>query len=290
MNFGYLIHVLITIGYYSVLVVSLNIALGFTGIINLGHVAFFGVGAYTSALLTKAGMPFVSAFLLSAVVASLFGFLLSFITKKLKGDYVALATLGFSFVIGSILLNWSSLTGGALGVPGISKPSLFGFSAATNAEYLVFVWVITFILYAIAFRLMGSRYGRLLEAVRDDAVGLLSLGKNVQKLKHQAMMISAGMAGLAGSLFAHYITYIHPTNFHLPDIIFMLSIVIVGGLASIRGSIVATIILGLLTEALRFLNLPAETIGPSRLMIYSLVLILILLWKPRGLFGKIDLH
>ncbi len=287
---NYVIHTLITIGYYSILVVSLNLALGYTGIINLGHVAFFAIGAYTSALLTLSGIPFVLAFFLSAVVAGFFGYFLTVLTNRLKGDYVALATLGFSFIIGSILLNWTSLTKGALGVPGIEKPNIFGYAIIDNIGYLIFTWVVALSVYWIMYRIVNSRYGTLLQAVRDDAIGLTAFGKNIFKLKYQAMMVSAGMAGIAGSLFAHYITYIHPTNFYLPDIIFMLSMVIVGGLASLRGSIVATFVLGIITEMLRFIDLPSHVIGPSRLMIYTVILIVVLLYKPRGFFGKVDLH
>src|SRR3989338_11566929 len=136
MLINYLIHVAITICYYTILVVSLNVALGYTGILNLGHVAFFAIGAYTSAILTMHGVPFVIAFCAAPVVAGAFGFLLTVLTKRLKGDYVALATLGFSFVTVSIINNWRSLTRGPYGIPGIEKPNIFGWYIDSNAWYL----------------------------------------------------------------------------------------------------------------------------------------------------------
>ena len=134
----YFIHLGIIITIYIILVTSLNLALGFTGLLNLGHIAFFGIGAYTSALLVKAGVPFLGAFVAAALIAAFFGYVMVLATRKLKGDYLALTTLGFSFVIYSVLLNWVSLTRGPLGIPGIPKPSFFGYTLLANETYLVF--------------------------------------------------------------------------------------------------------------------------------------------------------
>lgn len=289
MFINYLIHTGITIGYFTILIVSLNLALGYAGILNLGHVAFFAIGAYTSAILTGMGVPFLLAFGCSALVAGFFGCILTALTARLKGDYVALATLGFSFVAISVITNWRSLTRGPYGIAGIDKPEVFGWQIVTNNHYFVLTFIVAAISVYKIYRIVNSRYGKLLEALRDDAIGLQALGKNIFKLKYQAMMISAAFAGVAGSLFAHYITYIHPTNFFLADIILMLSIVIVGGLASVRGSVIATALLILLTESIRFIDLPSAILGPSRLIIYSVVLLIILMYRPRGLFGRIDL-
>src|SRR3989338_11563208 len=131
----YLIHLLILIGIYVILAVSLNLALGYTGLLNLGHIAFFGIGAYTSALLINY-IPFPLAILSAGILAGIFGYLLVLATGRLKGDYLALATFGFSFVVTSILLNWQSLTRGPLGIPGIPKPSFFGLTISSNLAYL----------------------------------------------------------------------------------------------------------------------------------------------------------
>lgn len=287
---GYFVHTLITIGYYAILAVSLNLSMGYTGLINLGHVAFFGIGAYTTAILTKADVPFIFAFILAGVVAGLAGYLVTILTKRAKGDYFALITLGLAFVVGNVLINWRSLTRGPLGIPGIEKPNIFDWFVNSNIGYLIFTAFVALILIYFADRLMKSRYGRLLEAVRDDSIGLVVLGKNVFKLKYQIMMVSAGMAGIAGAIFAHYITYIHPSNFFISDIVLMLSIVIVGGLATVRGSVFATFLIIFLTESIRFIDLPSSIVGPSRLMIYSILLIAVLVYRPRGLFGKVDLE
>lgn len=287
----YLIHLGIIIGIYMILAVSLNLALGYTGLLNLGHIAFFGIGAYTSTLLIKnLDLPFILAFFAAGILASLFGLLLVAATKKLKGDYLALATLGFSFVITSLMLNWQSLTRGPLGIPGIPKPTILGISIQSASAYFIFVLLITAISIFIIYRIVSSPFGRLLQASRDDTLGLKVLGKDTFKLQAKTMMVSAFFAGIAGSLFAHYISFIDPSSFGLSEIILLLTIVIAGGIASLKGSILATIIIILIPEALRFLALPSTVLGPLRQILYAIILLLILYLKPKGIWGRIDLN
>ena len=285
----YLLHIGILMGMYIILAISLNLALGFTGLLNLGHIAFFGIGAYTSALAVEAGVPFIIAFFLAGIIAAIFGYILAIATNELKGDYLALATLGFTYIAYSIFLNWTSLTNGPSGLPGIDKPSFLSFTFNTNLEIFILVTIITFISSLIIQRIVHSPFGRLLQATRDDELGLRVLGKNTFALKAKAMAISAFFAGIAGSLFAHYISYIDPSSFTLTEIILLLTIVIMGGIASLRGSIVAAIIIVIIPEILRFVAVPSTILGPVRQIIYAALLLIILLWKPRGIFGRVDL-
>ncbi len=287
---NYLIHLGILICIYLILAASLNITLGYTGIINLGHIAFFGIGAYTSALLTLNGFPWFFAFLISGLLAAFLGFLLIIGVSRLKGDYLALATLGFNFIIYALMLNLTSVTRGPLGLPNIPKPTLFGIVINSNLAYFIFSILIVCICLFIMYRLVKSPYGRLLEAVRDDEYGLCMLGKNTFLLKTQSIMVSAFFAGLAGSLFSHYITFIDPSAFSLLEIILIFTIVIIGGIASFKGSIVATFILLLVPELLRLLPLASSVLGPLRQIFYAIILLLVLLYRPRGLFGRVDLH
>jgi len=287
---GYFIHLLILIGIYFILAISLQLAVGFAGLLNLGHIAFFCIGAYTSALLALNNFPFWLCFLLAGIVAMLFGFLLSIPTSKLKGDYLALATMGFSFVIYAVALNWTSLTRGPLGLPGIPKPTLFGISFSDNFSFLILIAIIALISYLIVKKITTSPFGKVLEAVRDDELATKVLGKNTFKIKTYALGISAFFAGIAGSLYAHYITFIDPSSFTLLQLIPVLCIVIIGGLASLKGTILATIILVLLPEPLRFIGFPSSIVGPARQMIYALILLLILLYKPKGFYGKVELE
>ncbi|MBT3578018.1 branched-chain amino acid ABC transporter permease [archaeon] len=287
---AYFIHLAILIGIYIILAISLQLSLGFTGLFNIGHIAFFAVGAYTAALLTLGGTPFLLAFLLAGIFAMLSGFLLSFLTKKLDGDYLALATIAFTFVVHSIALNWTSLTNGPLGLTGIPKPSLLGISFSSNFSFLVLTLAVVLISYLIIKKITVSPFGKVLEAIRDDELATKVLGKNTFKMKSYALAISAFFAGIAGSLYAHYITFIDPFSFTLLQLIPILVIVVVGGLASLWGTVVATVVLILIPEILRFVGMPSAILGPMRQIIYALILLLILLYKPKGFYGKVELE
>ena len=286
---AYIIHILIIALIFVILTVSLNLAMGYTGLINLGHIAMYGVGAYTSALLVMNDVPFLWAMLAAGILASLFGLALSAITNKLHGDYLALATLGFTYIVYSILINWTSLTRGALGIPGIPKFELFGMVLTDMYSQFFFVLVITIISVAVMWKLIKSPYGRLYEAVRDDELGTEVLGKNTFRLKYQSMMVSSFFAGIAGSLYAHYILYIDPKSFLLTELVLLLFMLIIGGLASIKGSIIGVIITTFLTETIRFVPRPSQYIGPLREIIFLSILIAILIFRPRGILGKVDL-
>lgn len=287
---AYFIHLLILIGIYLILAISLQLAMGFTGLLNLGHIAFFAIGAYTSALLSLNGAPFWLAFLLAGILAMIFGLLLSIPTNKLKGDYLALATLAFTFVIYSIALNWTGLTRGPLGLPGIPKPILLGISFSNNFSFLILTVIIALISYFIIKKIVSSPFGKVLEATRDNELATKVLGKNTFKMKSYALGISAFFAGIAGSLYAHYITFIDPSSFTIMQLIPILIIVIIGGLASLKGTVIATIILVLLPEPLRFIGFPSSIIGPMRQIIYAIILLLILIYKPKGFYGKVELE
>jgi branched-chain amino acid transport system permease protein len=281
---NYLIHLAILVSIYAMLTVSLNLAVGFTGLLNLGHVAFFGIGAYTSALLALAGIPLWAAIPAAALVAALAGVILALPTARLKGDYLALATLGFTFIVGSVARNWVSLTRGPLGLPGIPK-------YVPHNQTLLWITAITVIIIAIAIRLITrTRFGKTLQAVRDDELAASMLGKNTFAHKVAAMGISAFFAGIAGSFFAHYISFIDPSIFGIGDLILIISMLIVGGLASVKGSLLGTAIILLIPEPLRFIGFPSALIGPMREMLFALILLLILIYRPKGIFGKVDLQ
>lgn len=281
---NYLIHLAVLIGIYSILVNSLNLALGFTGLLNLGHVGFFGIGAYTSAILALMGVPIPIAMICGGLLAAGSGAILSIPTMRLKGDYLALATLGFTFIMGSVARNWTSLTRGALGIPGIPK------IASTNTLFLLIVVLLAIASYLVLSITVKSRFGKTLQAIRDDELAAAALGKNTFLHKTLAIALSAFFAGLAGGLFAHYITFIDPSIFGLSDLILLFSMVIVGGLASLPGSAIGTAVVFLIPEPLRFIGFPSSVIGPVREMIFALILLLILIYRPKGILGKVDLR
>ncbi len=287
---AYFINLFIIICIYVVLAVSLQLSLGYTGLLNLGHVAFYGIGAYVTALLSLAGIPFPICFLMSGVIAAFFGFILSIPTNKLKGDYLALTTLGFSFITYSIFLNWADVTRGPLGLPGIPRPLIFGFNFTDNFNFLLLTFFVALISYLIIYRIIQSPFGKVLQATRDDELATKTLGKNTFKMKSVSLIIAAFFAGIAGSLFAYYINYIDPTSFVFLGILPMLLIVIVGGVGSLFGTILAAIFVLLLPEPLRFINFPPSLVGPARQILFSAILLAVLIFKPKGFYGKLDLE
>ena len=282
---GYFEHILILICIYIILAVSLNLIVGFVGLLNLGHAAFFGIGAYTSALLTLAGIPFIIAFISSFILTGIFGLLVSIPCIRLRGDYLAIATLGFGEIIRAILKNWVSLTRGPLGIPGIPKASI-GIVFNTQIKFLIFAAVIALLTIFIIKRIVHSPFGRVLRAIREDEIAAQSLGKDVNKYKIIAVVIGAAFAGIAGSLYAHYITFIDPTTFTLTETILILLMVVLGGMGSILGSVMGAAVLIILPEPLRFLQLPSSIVAAVRQMLYALILILLMIFKPDGFFGE----
>lgn len=287
---AYFIHLLILIGIYLILAISLQLSLGYSGLLNLGHIAFFGLGAYAYAILALGGLSSIFCLLIAGVLSAFFGYLLSTPTNKLKGDYFALMSLGFSFVVYAVLLNWTQLTRGPLGLSEIPRPIIFGYDFSNTILFLALVLIIALVSYLFLRRLVNSPFGNAMEATRDDELAARSLGKNTLKLKSISLIISAFFAGIAGSLFASYITFIDPSSFTFVNLIPLLLIVIIGGIASLPGTLLATIIIILLPEILRFIGLPSEILGPVRQIFYALALILIVYFKPRGFYGKINLE
>lgn len=279
----YLEHLLIIVAIYTILSQSLNIVLGYTGVFNLGHVAFYGIGAYAAALLSLAGYPFWVGLVVGVILAAIAGFGLGMPTLRLHGHYLAIATLGFSEIVRAIMLNWSSLTRGPMGLPGIPRPSVFGIVINSTESYLVFAVIVAVLCNCILWLIIHSDFGRVLRSVREDEIAALALGKNITKYKVQALMISAGFAAVSGVLYAHYINFIDPSTFVINEIVLITLMVVLGGMGSFGGAIIGAVIIILLPEPLRFLHLPSSLVGPLRQMIYALILILIMLFRPDGL-------
>ncbi|MDD9954406.1 MAG: branched-chain amino acid ABC transporter permease [Candidatus Woesearchaeota archaeon] len=289
---AYVIHLFIMLCIYIVLTTSMNLAVGFTGLINLGHIAFYAIGAYTSALLAvKLGLPFWVGLLAGGCMAAFFGYLLSFPTVRLKGDYLAIGTLGFSIILEAVLKNWTSLTRGPLGIPGIPKPELFGLTFSSLELYAILAFTLALITFTVLKIVTVSPFGRVMKAVRDDEVAAKTLGKNTFRVKAKVLTLSAFFAGVAGSLYAHYITFIDPTSFAITETILIFSMVLVGGTGSLWGSIAGAFVIGiLLPEPLRFLDLPSSIVGGMRQALYALLMILVIMKRPQGLIGEDTFH
>ena len=284
---NYVLHILILVSLYTILGLSLNLALGFGGMLSLCHAAFYGIGAYASALLMmKIGMPFLPSFLAAVVLTGGVAWLISIPASRFHGDFFVLATLGFQMIVASILHNWTELTKGPYGIPGIPKPTIFGFHFNSPEWFFSFAMLICAAVYFMIWRLAYSPFGRTLQAVRDDEVAALALGKDVVRFRRTAFTIGGALAGCAGVLFAGFATYIDPTSFALDESVFVLCVVIIGGAGNLRGPVLGAVILVLLPELLRFLSIPDAIAANGRQIIYGLLLVLMMRFRPQGIAGK----
>ena len=261
----------------AIMAISVNIICGFTGQLSLGQASFMAIGAYMSILLTEnLGLPMGLSIILAGFSAALVGFLIGFPTLKLRGDYLAIVTLGFGEIIKVILMNFKSITGGANGKRFVD-PAAIRFTL--NPEVSFFVIVFFLIVIVVLFQnFIRSSFGRAILAVREDEIAANSNGIGVFKYKMTGFIIASFVAGIGGALYAPFIGFIKPEMASFNRSIEYLIFVVLGGMGSITGSIVAAFTLTSLQEFLRFLQ-------DYRLLVYPLILIFVMLYKPDGLLG-----
>ena len=283
----YLIHLLILISIYSILGVSLNLVVGFTGLLSIAHAAFYGIGAYATAILMTAhDFGFFASVAAGLVVSGVGSLLIGLVLSRFKEDLYALASLGFNFIIYSIFLNWQGLTRGPLGIPGIPRPELFGYTFSSNLSFLILSAIIAGLVFLLVQFITTSSFGRVIKTIREDEGAIKVFGYNTALFKLTVFVIGAMMASVAGSLYASYITFIDPSTFTLMESVFILAIIILGGLADNKGAVVGAVLLILLPEFLRFVGFPSEIAGQMRQVVYGLLLVGFMLYRPQGLFGK----
>jgi branched-chain amino acid transport system permease protein len=282
----YFLHILVITGIYIILTLSLNLVVGYTGLAALGHAAFSCMGAYVSSLLAlNYGIsPWIGLFV-GASVAGLLGVAIGFPSLRLKGDYLALATFGAGVIVYSVAKNWVAVTRGPMGLPGIPGFTVFGIQLSGVWQYLGLVVIFVLITYFVIRRIVKSPFGRILRGIREDEVAALAMGKNINKYKIIVFVVGAFFAGIAGSLYAHYITFIDPSSFTVMESIAILLMVVFGGMGSLAGSFVGAAVLVILPELLRFLGMPSSVAAPLRQMIYGLLLIVLMLKRPQGILG-----
>lgn len=286
----YFIHLGILFSIYAILGISLNLVVGYTGLLSVTHAAFYGIGAYTTAtLLTQSGIGFFSSVILGVIIVFIISFLIGIVLSRLENDYYALGSFGFNVIIFFLFLNWQGLTRGPFGISGISKPELFGINFTSNFSFLILVLVFFSFIYLVSQFIVSSSFGRVLKAIREDEKTIQVFGYNTFYYKLAIFIISAAMASIAGSLYASYVTFIDPSSFALMESIFILAIIILGGLANIKGSVFGALFLILLPEVLRFVGFPVEFAAQMRQIIYGVILILLMLYRPQGLVGEYKL-
>jgi branched-chain amino acid transport system permease protein len=285
----YVFYLLVIIGVFATLSVSLELVAGQTGLISVAQAAFYGIGAYSSALLTvQLHVPFLGGLVAGAVLAAAVSLAVSIPSLRLRDDYFVIATFAFQMILFSLLNNWMDLTRGPLGISGIPRPNILGLTVTSPLDFVVLTAVFAALAYFIVARISSSPFGRVLHAIREDETFAESLGKNVLRFKVVAFAVSAALAAAAGSLYAHFITFIDPTSFTMTESILVLSMVIIGGAGSLWGSLAGAVVLVTLPEALRLIGLPTLEAAILRQVIYGSLLVVMMMVRPSGLAGRYD--
>ncbi len=292
----YVIAMLTFWGIYALLAIGLNVIWGYTGLINIGHVAFFAIGAYTSALLTVGGHSFMVGLAAGTLLAGVAGCIVGIPTLRLRADYLAIVTLGFAEILRLVLLNEIWLTKGPFGIPGLPQPLRGIIPMNYNLFYFFLVLVSLLLVYLIVERILISPFGRVLKSIREDEDVAKALGKNTFAFKLQSLALGSAIAGAAGSLFAHFITFVSPEQYESIQTFYVWIMVVLGGSGNNKGSMLGALVLISFFETTRFLkdflHLPIgpDRVAAFRLIIVGILLILLMRYRPEGLLGERHAH
>jgi len=276
---AYHLHVVIMAGIFTILALSLNLLLGYAGQLSLGHAAFFGIGAYTSALLAlRLEWPFWLGLPGAAAVAGLAGWAIGRLALRVRGAYFVLVTISFAGVISLVSVNWMELTNGPLGLPGVPAPALAGLSFRTKFAYYYLVLAAAAGSYLVCHRLVGSRLGRAFLALRENEPLAESVGVDPTRTLVLAAVVSAAMAGVAGGLYAHYTRFVSPEVFLFSYTVTMVIMVVAGGKGTLAGPVVGAVLFTVLPEALR-----EAMAWQWQMLAYGVLLVLLVFFLPRGI-------
>lgn len=293
----YLIHLAIFFCIYAILAMSLNLVVGYCGLLTLAHSAYFAIGGYSYALLAlQLNWGFFPAVLVSITVSMLLSLAVSLPSWRFRGDLFVIVSLAVQALVLSALENWTSpgsslgswknLTNGPFGIPGIPKPTVFGWQADSLPEFLALAAASALICGLVIWRLVSSPWGRLLKCLRDDELATRSLGENTRKAKMEAFAFACGIASVAGAVYAGYVGYIDPSSSSLDEGILMLAMVTVGGVGNFKGPLVGAAVLIAIPEILRFADFPDAIAANLRLLLYGALLIIMTHFRPQGLAGE----
>ena len=293
------------IGIFAILGIGLNLVIGYTGLLSVAHIGFFGVGAYTTAVLTtnpnieppksidvipSIGMSWFAALPVSIILTGIVALLAGFVLNRFRDDIFTLTSFGFAVIALGVFRNWLPVTRGPFGIREIAKPSIGIWDFDEPWEYLVIVMFFLVVVLGICWLIVNSSFGRVLTAIREDEQAIQVFGYKATYYKLAVWVISAMIAALAGALIAGLIEFIEPPSFTLLDSILIVSIVIIGGLASLWGSVLGATVFVLLEEGMRFVpGLPVGIEGQARWAILGILLIVLMLFRPQGLVGRYKL-
>ncbi len=273
---------------YLILAQSYNLVFGLARYLSLAHIASYALGAYAAALLsTEHGQGMLSSLVGGFAVSAMLAVPLGLVATRLREDYFILGTLAFSAVVSALLVNWKSLTHGMLGIPGIPRPPVLGINLSTDDfNFAALCLVACLASLAFFYVVHRSPLALTLRAQGENDLAAQSLGKDTRAARNVIFIIASAFAGLAGALFAFFIRYIDPSSFLLPEMVFLIACVVVGGPGSFWGVCFGTVFLVLLPEPLRFLDIPSGILGPSRQLIYGIILCIALYIRRQRLFPR----
>jgi branched-chain amino acid transport system permease protein len=283
---NYILHLIVIIGIYIPLAYSLNLMIGYGGFISFCHAAFYGIGAYVYALLIiKMHLPPLLSLLSVLPIAAIIAGTIGMVCLRFRDDLFIFVSLSFQMIIFALLYNWTELTNGPYGIAGIPRPEILGFMLRSPLHYAVLIIFLDVIVLIFLFVLEHSPFGIVLKALRDNERAAEALGINPKRIYIQTFIIAAVFAAISGVLYATYVTYIDPTSFTLAESIFQVSILLLGGSGSHRGPIIGVLIMLMLPELLRFIGFPEAIAHNMREIIYGLLLILFMYFRPQGIAG-----
>lgn len=272
---------------YTVAALSFSLLLGHAGIFSVAHAAFIGIGAYsTGALTTRTPLAWPVAFVLGAAVAAILGWVFARATLRVNGDYMVVASFALLVIAGQVAINWSDVTGGGNGLPGVPRPGTETSQITDNLVFCAFAVVVAALAYAFSHLLVHSPFGRVLRTLRENDVAASSLGKHPRQFRGVVFAVSSGMAAVAGSLYAHYVSYVSPLDFTITLTVLLLTIVIVAGTNRLWAvPLGAALVVGL-TEGVRYVELPSQIAAGADQVLYGALLVAFALLRPEGLLGR----
>ena len=297
---NYSFHLAIYLSVYIIMAMSLNVLVGYSGLLTLAHASYFAVGAYCYALAALSGWGFMASVILAAGVAGAMSLASSLPSWRLKGDFFVMVSMAVQALFFGAIHNWvnpgapvgtwANLTNGPFGIAGVPRPIVFGIKFDTLGETALVAALAATVCLALGAMLLRSPWGRALKTMRDDELAARGLGKNVRLLKVQAFVIASAMVAVGGAIYASYVSYVDSSLASMDQSILMLSMVIVGGVGNFRGPLVGAVVLLAIPEALRFANIPDAVAANIRLMVYGVLLVLMMHFRPQGLAGSYRLE
>lgn len=284
---SFIVSLITMIAIFGILSVSLGLMTGHLGIFSMAHAALFGLGAYTYAFLTvKADASVLVAVIAAMAIAALGGAIMAIPSLRVSGDYFLVASFALQIIATSLFENWTGITGGTAGIPGILRPEFGPLSFVTDIDFMIICLVGVLVVTVLTWIAVRSPYGRMMHVIRDDETVAATMGKPIASTKVTVVMVSAAFAGFAGVLYGQFLMYISPASFEVHVSVTLVTMIVIGGMNNVWGTLVGSAIILLIPEALRTMQMPADVAGPMQQVFFGVLLVVLMFFRPQGLFGE----